>query len=53
MSSRVCSSNPSGRVQSTKSTPETTTNAVGNRKRKHIPDAKNYKKCHVVPDSNV
>ncbi|KOC62247.1 Myeloid leukemia factor [Habropoda laboriosa] len=48
------SSNISGRVQSAKAaTSATTTSVIGNRKRKHIPDAKASKKCHVVPDSNV
>ncbi|CAK9815042.1 Myeloid leukemia factor [Anthophora plagiata] len=48
------SSNTSGRVQSAKvATSATTTSAIGNRKRKHIPDAKAGKKCHVVPNSNV
>ncbi|XP_017878489.1 myeloid leukemia factor 2 isoform X2 [Ceratina calcarata] len=49
------SSNSSGRNQSTKSPPATAAAAavIGNRKRKHVPDDKDSKKCHVVSDSNV
>ncbi|CAL7941542.1 unnamed protein product [Xylocopa violacea] len=47
------SSNSSGHTEPTKPTSATTASVIGNRKRKHIPDAKDSKKCHVVTDSNV
>lgn len=47
------SSSSSNCIEDTKSASAATTTAIGNRKRKHIPDNKVCKKCHVVPDSNV
>ncbi|XP_071872612.1 myeloid leukemia factor isoform X2 [Bombus fervidus] len=47
------SSSSSTSIQDANFTSATTTNVVGNRKRKHIPDNEVWKKCHVVSDSNM
>ncbi|KAF3428605.1 hypothetical protein E2986_13641 [Frieseomelitta varia] len=49
----LINSSSSNCIEDTKSASAATTTAIGNRKRKHIPDNKVCKKCHVVPDSNV